>query len=870
MAPSMLKLGAVALAYTFGVSALSSPASGKTYQLSESYNSGNFAEKFSFFEGGREEKVRDPNNGYVKYLGKDAAVSSGLIKTEGDDIRIGVDSKTSGAPRKSVRLESTASYNTGLFVAKFSHFPKPVCGAWPAFWMVGDNWPQDGEVDIYEMWSLADHNRITYHTGTPAQVGECKLVDETHVETTETWNCDNYATGQWVNEGCGVTEKQGQWGSPSGGVYAIEWTEDHLSVWSWATEPTDIENGTPNPETWGRPHMSVTSKTCDVEKAFKNLRFILNINFCGDAAGQLFGLDPKCGSKGSSCDAYVSNNPSDFDDVYWKIKYIDVYQLQKGLPTTTSSAISSSTTSSAIVSSTETSTATASSSTVTSSFVSVVSSSAASTSEVISTSAVSTEAVSSSVVSSSAIISSSAVSSSEVISSSAVVSASAVPSSEVVSNTDVFSNIASASGVASSSDAVFVTATSSATLPTETDDDSDCDDDDEGDVSSGIVVPSGSATVSIVPGGSAIPSDIVIPSGSVVPSASVIETGSSSIITSAPSGPSAGFPVISSSGVVSDFPISSAPADPSASGGFPVPSGISTGPVLFPNSTITASQEWTTSTIYTTSYYTVTSCAATVTDCPARVVTSVIAISTTVCPVTQHPAAPTNAPGGGNGVPVVPTQVPGGCNGVNCPVPTQIPSGPNDGGNGTPGNGTPGNGTPGNGTPGNGTPGNGTPGNGTPGNGNGNGEGVPPVVPTGSAPGTGSGVCNGENCPVPTGSAPGSGSGSGEGEVPAVPTGSAPGTGSGNNNGSVPPVVPGPIPTGTLPGNSNGTYSVPPVSGTGVAQPPAPIGGGSSPSVSIGQPPIPTEDVPVTAGAGKNALSVGVAVVAGIAALLAL
>ena len=50
MAPSMLKLGAVALAYTFGVSALSSPASGKTYQLSESYNSGNFAEKFSFFE----------------------------------------------------------------------------------------------------------------------------------------------------------------------------------------------------------------------------------------------------------------------------------------------------------------------------------------------------------------------------------------------------------------------------------------------------------------------------------------------------------------------------------------------------------------------------------------------------------------------------------------------------------------------------------------------------------------------------------------------------------------------------------------------------------------------------------------------------
>lgn len=149
-------------------------------------------------------------------------MSSGLIKTEGDELRIGVDSKSVGVPRKSVRLESTATYNTGLFIAKFSHFPKPVCGSWPAFWMVGDNWPVDGEVDIFEQWSLADHNRITYHTGNPDQVGECKLSPETHRETTETFNCDNYAIGQGTNQGCGVTEKNGQWGNPNGGV--CKWT----------------------------------------------------------------------------------------------------------------------------------------------------------------------------------------------------------------------------------------------------------------------------------------------------------------------------------------------------------------------------------------------------------------------------------------------------------------------------------------------------------------------------------------------------------------------------------------------------------------------------------------------------------------------
>jgi len=54
--------------------------------------------------------------------------------------------------------------------------------------------------------------------------------------------------------------------------------------------------------------------------------------------------------------------------------------------------------------------------------------------------------------------------------------------------------------------------------------------------------------------------------------------------------------------------------------------------------------ELTTSTIYSTQYHTVTSCASTVTNCPAHstvVVTDIIAVSTTVCPVEQ--AQPTGA-----------------------------------------------------------------------------------------------------------------------------------------------------------------------------------------------------------------------------------
>ncbi|PQK15507.1 hypothetical protein BB8028_0005g10200 [Beauveria bassiana] len=64
------------------------------------------------------------------------------------------------------------------------------------------------------------------------------------------------------------------------------------------------------------------------------------------------------------------------------------------------------------------------------------------------------------------------------------------------------------------------------------------------------------------------------------------------------------------------------------------------------NST-TTSQEMTTSTVYTTATRTITDCPPSVTNCPARVVTETIALYTTVCPVTKTnhiPPKPTAKP----------------------------------------------------------------------------------------------------------------------------------------------------------------------------------------------------------------------------------
>lgn len=61
----------------------------------------------------------------------------GLVQMVGDVAAIMVDYATViedplGYGRKSVRIESTATYNHGLVITDFSHLPKAQCGTWPA------------------------------------------------------------------------------------------------------------------------------------------------------------------------------------------------------------------------------------------------------------------------------------------------------------------------------------------------------------------------------------------------------------------------------------------------------------------------------------------------------------------------------------------------------------------------------------------------------------------------------------------------------------------------------------------------------------------------------------------------------------------
>lgn len=136
MAPSLLKLGAAVLACSTSVAAIES------YQLFDSYNASNFFDKFNFVESkygtGNYNDV-DLSSGYINYRSRQDASDLGLIATQGSEVFMGVNHKDvlnntdpNGKGRDSVRIESIDRYTHGLFIADFTHLPKPTCGLWPA------------------------------------------------------------------------------------------------------------------------------------------------------------------------------------------------------------------------------------------------------------------------------------------------------------------------------------------------------------------------------------------------------------------------------------------------------------------------------------------------------------------------------------------------------------------------------------------------------------------------------------------------------------------------------------------------------------------------------------------------------------------
>ena len=304
-----------------------------SYSLVQDYTgAANFYNGFEFFT------QADPTDGHVQFLSMDEANSSSIagVINGGDAamaVYLAVDS-SDVAPngRNSVRVSSTQSFHHGLVVVDIAHMPGGICGTWPAFWMVGPNWPNDGEIDIIEGVNDQTTNAMTLHTNAGVVVQNVSGIQG----SMHTSNCDVNAPDQAQNAGCSVSADSGLtfgagFNAAGGGVYATQWTSSEISIWFFprGSTPGDIVAGTPNPsvDTWGAPASVFQADSgVDFDEHFTDLNIVFDTTFCGQWAGTVWSTSPTCSQLAPTCEDYVTSQPAAFQDAYWAINSLQVFQ----------------------------------------------------------------------------------------------------------------------------------------------------------------------------------------------------------------------------------------------------------------------------------------------------------------------------------------------------------------------------------------------------------------------------------------------------------------------------------------------------------------------------------------------------------------
>ncbi|KAF2482525.1 concanavalin A-like lectin/glucanase domain-containing protein, partial [Neohortaea acidophila] len=267
-----------------------------------------------------------------RYVNETVAVQNGYTKTtnEGTAV-IGVDTTnlwpTGGPGRPSVRLISDNTYTHGLFILDVLHMPFG-CGTWPAYWLLGPNWPYNGEIDIIEGVNTIGWDSVTLHTSSG-----CTISGSDQTGIFQTNDCSG-GCGSILNDSITPNNYGSSFNDNNGGVYATEWTSNYIKTWFFPRNaiPSSITSGSPDPNgDFGKPGVN-SQAPCPFDQHFNNMSIIINIDFCGAWAGQVYSQYTNCPQNASapnsldSCVDFVGLNPKNFTDAYWEIDSIKVYQ----------------------------------------------------------------------------------------------------------------------------------------------------------------------------------------------------------------------------------------------------------------------------------------------------------------------------------------------------------------------------------------------------------------------------------------------------------------------------------------------------------------------------------------------------------------
>jgi len=291
----------------------------KRWNLAWSAEGSGFFDDWTFWSGD------DPTHGQVNFHGADSALA--YIGSDGNAI-IKVDDTNdlaSGANRGSIRITSNYAVNeNSLVITQLNHIPYG-CATWPAFWMVGPNWPAGGEIDILEGVNLNGNNQMTLHTN-PGCTHDPNAGETGSLGSVSDCNSANGANG---NAGCSVIDTNTQsygdnFNNNGGGVWATQWLGTGISIWFFpaGSIPADITANAPDPGTW--PATSTAffpfgTGYCDTS-FFNNLNIVFDITLCGDWAGNAYSAT--CGSATCSSEVESAGN---FHDAWFDVSFVRVY-----------------------------------------------------------------------------------------------------------------------------------------------------------------------------------------------------------------------------------------------------------------------------------------------------------------------------------------------------------------------------------------------------------------------------------------------------------------------------------------------------------------------------------------------------------------
>jgi len=278
--------------------------------------------------------------GNAYYTTKQECLDEGLCKIDGNVARMSSNHVDVQHYRRSHKLVSQMGFRLGTHFIDVNHMPTG-CGNWPALWMFGDDWPNNGEIDILEGVHTQSQNANNLHTRSGCRLDpRTKVGDGSAVH----FNCDAHANN---GSGCGY-----RWNNPNsfgkgfndqkGGVIIMNWTDTKLTlqfvnrsevhkhdilVNPPQSLPIDIDVSQFGPLA-SSFDFSKGSQCDNGNQYFGPNKYVINNTFCGDWAGNVWHQYGNCQALNRTCEDYVTKNPQAFKDAYWEINEIRVYNAE--------------------------------------------------------------------------------------------------------------------------------------------------------------------------------------------------------------------------------------------------------------------------------------------------------------------------------------------------------------------------------------------------------------------------------------------------------------------------------------------------------------------------------------------------------------